>query len=238
VELEAADRRRRRRRGENPDAPEAALDDVERVFRRLRRLIARSARKFDIDLEEVARLAKAMPAPDDTALDAHPLVREGMKFFQLTRALVKAARAELKTAGQDITGRAGFMDVQGEAAASRRIHEALEVLDWDASLVAVKTKRAVSRLFEDFEGPPGGHAAGGGEGDSEMDDVHLEDSEATTALVLRCLDRDQRALLALYDWSKDLQDTALTLLATVERMRRTLKQLFPGYVRHQFPPAD
>ena len=232
-DLAKADRRHKRS-GEDPHDPAVALRDVHRSFQRTMRLIARGVKRMGIDLDEIARQAAEAPFPDRSRIDEHPLVREGMSFFEIGREFVKAVGEQIGLAGEDIARRSAFMDVKGEAEELARVADAVEVLNWDSSLVAVKVHRAVSGLLGDDDDEAAGDdgAAGdyGAAGDDEAqpDPFHLQDATATAALVLSCLDRDKRALLAIYDWSRDHQDAAVELLAKAERIGRAIRQVLPG----------
>jgi hypothetical protein len=248
--------RRHELRGEDPNDMKVALQDVHRNFQRAMRMLVRGAKKFDIDLDEIAREAAKAPPVDHSRLDDHPLAKEGMAFFGMAHELVKTMGEDLGLTREDIIRRAEFMEVRGEADGLAKACQALEVLNWDASMVAVKLKRTIIGLFKDEDdlvaadgtppvlrakagnaraaAPPQADAAE--DADEEDDAFHLHDAEATAALVLRCLDRDKRALLALYDWNKDRQDAVIDLLAKAERITRALKKLLPGYKNHTFPP--
>jgi len=210
--------RRHKRRGEDPDDIDVALKDVDRNFKGLMRLICRDAKKMGIDLDEIARQAAQAPAVDRSKIDEHPLAREGMSFFKTAQKLLKALSKEIGQSREDISRRSEFMEVAGEARRLAKICDAHEVLNWDSSMVAVKIKRAISSLFKDGEE----------NSDADSEEFHLQDAQATAALVLSCLERDKLALLTIYDWSKDDQDAAVGLLAKAERMSRGLNQLMPG----------
>jgi hypothetical protein len=205
--------RRHRRRGEDPDDPEVALEDAGRALAKVRRLIVRHARQMGIDLDEIVRQAALAPAADRSAIDDHPLAREGMGYFELGLKLAKAVGEEVAATRKDLVRRSRFMDVNGEVESLAGVSEALDVLGWDISLVAVKIHRVLDGLIDDDE--------------DNADDVafHRQDAWATAALVRRCLDRDQRALQAIYGWSTDHRDLALDLLAKTERLGRTLRRL-------------
>jgi hypothetical protein len=217
-EIEKAGRRHRRR-GEDPHDLDVAIEDAGRALERARRLIARRAKRMGIDLNEIARQAAWVPHADRSRIDAHPLALEGMCYFTIGQELVKAVGENINMLCEDVGRRSSFMNVKGEAAELTKVSEALDVLSWDISLVAVKIKRALGGLFRD------------GEDDVGEDEFHLQDAEATAALVLSCLDRDTRALLAIYEWSKDHRDRALDMLAKTDRIGRTLKQLLPASIQ-------
>ena len=215
AEIEKANRRHRRR-GEDPHDPDVAIEDAGRALERARRLIARSAKRMGIDLNEVTMQAARIPAADRDRIEEHPLALEGMSYFESGRELVKTVGDEIAMTREDIVRRSRFMDVKGEAEELAKVSEALDVLSWDISLVAVKIKRILGGLFRD------------GEDSADEEEFHLQDARATAALVLRCLDRDTRALLAIYGWSTDHRDKALDMLAKTERINRTLRQLLPA----------
>ena len=217
-EIEKADRRHKRR-GEDPHDLDVTLEDIRRALERARRLIARRARRMGIDLNEIVRQADQVPPVDHALIDEPPLALEGMCYFKIGQELVKAVGEDINMLCEDVGRRSRFMDVKGEATELTKVSEALDVLSWDISLVAVKIKRALGGLFRD------------GEADANEDEFHLQDAEATAALVLHCLDRDTRALLAIYDWSRDHRDRALDLLAKTERIGRTLKQSLPASIQ-------
>jgi hypothetical protein len=218
AEIEKADRRHRRR-GEDPHDLDVAIEDAGRALERARRLIARRAKRMGIDLNEIAKQASRVPAADRSMIDEHPLAVEGMSYFKNGQKLVKAVGEDVDMTHEDIGRRSRFMGVKGEAERLAKVSEALDVLSWDVSLVAVKIQRALDGLFRN------------GEDGVNEDESHLQDARATAALVLRCLDRDKRALLAIYGWSQDHRDRALDLLAKTERIGRTLKQLLPASVQ-------
>jgi hypothetical protein len=205
--------RRHRRRGENPDDPEVALSDADRALAKVRRLVVRHAWQMGIDLDEIVRQAARAPAADRSAIDDHPLAREGMSYFERGLELAKAVGDEVAATRKDLVRRSRFMDVKGEAESLAEACEALDVLGWDISLVAMKIHRVLDGLIGD------------GEDDAEAVAFHRHDARATAALVRRCLDRDQRALHAIYGWSADHRDLALDLLAKTERIGRTLRRL-------------
>jgi len=215
TEIERAGRRHNRR-GEDPNDPDVAIEDASRALERARRLIARGAKRMGIDLNEIARQAARGPAADRSMIEEHPLALEGMSYFECGQELVKAVGEEISMTREDIGRRSRFMDVKGEAEELAKVSEAVDVLGWDISLVAVKIQRALAGLFRN------------GEDAADEDEFHLQDARATAALVLSCLDRDKRALLAIYDWSQDHRDKALDLLAKTERIGRILKQVVPA----------
>jgi hypothetical protein len=214
AEIEKAGRRHRRR-GEDPSDPGVVLSDAGRALKRAKRLIVRHAKRMGIDLDKIARQAARHPAEDRFMIDEHPLALEGMDYFRIGEKLAKAVGDEIDMTRKDIVRRLRFMDVKGETDELAKVSEAVDVLSWDISLVAVKVKRILGGLFRD------------GEDGADQEGFHLQDARATAALVLRCLDRDTRALLAIYGWSNDHRDKALDLLAKTDRIGRTLNQLLP-----------
>ncbi len=162
------------------------------------------------------RLQRGILAADRDRIEEHPLALEGISYFERGHELAKAVGEEIAMTREDIGRRSRFMDVKGEAEELTKVSETLDVLSWDISLVAVKIKRVLGGLCR------------GDEDGADEDEFHLQDARATAALVLSCLDRDKRALLAIYGWSNDHRDRALDLLAKTERIGRTLKQVAPA----------
>jgi len=216
------DARRRAARGEDPDDPEVAIADVRRALKRTMRLVTRHAKRMGLDLDAIAREAARAPAPDWSTIDDHPLAREGMAYLDAGLELIEAVRQDFGETRDDVAQRSRFMEVNEEVDALAGVAEAADVLNWDVSLVAVKIKRVLGGLLKDAEA------------DADDERFHLEDAQATAGLVLRCLQRDARALLAIYDWSDAHRDRALDLLAKTERLGRALRQAV-GAPRDQHP---
>jgi hypothetical protein len=144
-DAEKADRRARRC-GKDLQDLDAVLKEVGRAFARARRLIVRGAKRMGIDLNEIVKQAARMSAPDHSMIDKHPLALEGMTYFKTGQELVKAVGEDIDATRKDIARRSRFMDVEGEAEELRKVFEAVDVLGWDISLVAVKIKRALSLM--------------------------------------------------------------------------------------------
>ena len=237
--------RRHKRKGEDPTDWNVVFQDVSRNFRKLERMLRRTAKVHGLDLDAIAKEAAAAPPPRDRReAIKHPLCREGGRFFQGCDKLVKRLRPVYGEARRGAIRRSGFMDVQGEAKTLKRLRDAAEVLAWDGPLVYVKIRRAVDGWLEAREEAATGakHPCKGAlpaEGSTgaahpwhpdagEADGFHLDDARKTAGLVQRLLKRDKAALLAVYEWDERFERAAIDLLARTERLRRGLTGLFPA----------
>jgi chorismate mutase len=214
--------KRHERRGEDPRDWEIVAKDMARSFEKTRRLLKLWSKEQGIDFDELREEALAAPPPPDYKAEEHPLCVEGMRYMKQCGELLEALHNVFNEAREDTAQRAAIMDVQREADMLAKVRDAAVVLGWDHTMVAVKTQRAMEGCLEKQADP-----------DSEV----VGDAEGTATVVLRCLDRDKLALLAVYEWDEQFQNAAIDLLACAERISRGLKQLIPGSTTFVWPPT-
>ncbi|MBN1554610.1 MAG: hypothetical protein JXA11_07680 [Phycisphaerae bacterium] len=202
--------RRRKRRGEDGDGIEADLKDVSRSFRKVGRLLARYAKTHNLDLDEIKRNAALTdPHPHEDQIENHPLVREADEYSKRIPPLLEQLEPAYDDERDETADRAAYMNVKRDVNTLKSIHDACEVLAWDWPLVRVKTRRVMNSWFEAAD-----------EAEEDYRKIHRHDAEMTADLIRRCLQRDKLALLSIYEWDEQFQDTAIELLARAEKLLR------------------
>ncbi len=220
--------RRHKSKGEDPHDMEVVFKDVSRSFEKVMRMITRDAKARGIDLDEIIRESKNVDLETDRdRVEAHPLCREAKRFMDQCGELLERLKPIFNDARSDAINRAEFMDVEDEADALTDVREAFEVLNWDYHLIYVKIKRALGGLFESED-----------EDDDDFRDSSRSDAAGSASVARRCLMRDKAALLAIYEWDEQIQDTAIDLLAIAERISRAIENLIPECVTFVWPPEE
>ena len=224
---EQRSRQRHKRKGEDPDDMENVLQEVSRSFKKVARLLARDAKKHGLDLDEIKREAANIdPHPHERRIDEHPLCREAKRYMDGCGELLEALSPVFNDARDDTVERAGFMDVETEAGQLAKVRQAYDVLTWDFRLIYVKIRRALDGLF-DAEGE-----------EDEWRDASLNDAAGSASVAHKCLVRDKVALLAIYEWDEQFQDTAIELLGRAERIQRALEAQIPECTTFGWPPEQ
>lgn len=141
-------------RGENPDSMEAALEDIEESFKEAKELLAKSAKKHNIDFSDNDGLEMS----DPPKFNSYPLCRELMEWRNSVFSVIKKAEEDnafwLKTeAAKDLAWYANLLPVKMHRllTAKWEIENNNEwaKLDYDYTKYAVgEIISIVSRVFE------------------------------------------------------------------------------------------
>ncbi|MFB3892253.1 MAG: hypothetical protein ACE15C_09540 [Phycisphaerae bacterium] len=218
--------RRHRAKGRDPDDMNVVFKDVSRNFEKTFRMLARWAKKNNIDLDQMAKDSdeeEAM-ARRKKALDKNPLVKAAMDYMSKCHELLKELKDAFNTWRDEIESRAEYMDVRRDARDLAAIREAIEVVGWDHTMIPAKVRRAMSGKYEaDLEEK------------DEYADIRMEDATGSAHVARKCLIRSQAALSALYEWDELRRDRILDLLVSAQRMQKSLEKTIPQCISFKWP---
>lgn len=110
----------------------------------------------------------------------------------------------------------------GEAETLREIVSCYETISWYHTFVSAKIYRALTGKMEKSD-------------DKELAQLDQDDADGSAKVASEGLIKSMVALKRIYEWDKDLQDDALTLLVEVERLRKGIDIEFPGHRKFKRP---
>ncbi|MHC4716330.1 MAG: hypothetical protein ACYS5V_05120 [Planctomycetota bacterium] len=219
--------RRLRRKGRDPDSLDAAMGEMGRSFKKVHRLLARTAKAHGVNLDELADRADTSEEEDaHQAARDHPIARDAGDYTDACARLLQKLHDAFNDSADDARHRARFMDVADEAEHLLEIREAVEVLGWDHMLITVKICRAIrSQMDAQRE-------------DLDWAEVSLHDAAGSAHVARRCLERSKAALLTIYEWDEQFRDDAIGLLAQAEKIQTGLAEQIPDCVTFTWPPPE
>jgi hypothetical protein len=201
--------------------------DVSRNFEKTFRMLAKWAKKNNLDLDQLAKDGEVELAESrrEEALDEQPLAVAGMDYMSKCHELLKELKDAYNAQRDEAQSRAEYMDVNRDARDLAAIYEALDVVEWDHTMIAVKLRRAVDGKLEADK-----------EDQEDPCQTEMTDAAGSGQVARKCLIRSQAALSALYEWDEDRRDRILDLLVSAQRMQKSLEKLIPQCITFVWPP--
>jgi hypothetical protein len=205
-------------KGEDPYDWDIVLEDIKGEFEETLRLIHEAAEKQGIDLDDLPDEEYETPDPSD-----HPLVVVASGYSKEASAFLKTLRETIQAEGIDLSKRIEYMPTAKEDKERlMRIVSSYDTVMWYHTLIPVKIRRAIQSKMEI----------------GSNDEFAEEDALTSAKIAYIGIMQSMASLRFIYDWDEELQDSALTLLAQIEQLRKGVDIEFPGHHKFKRPVFD
>jgi len=205
----------------------AFWDRLEVILREAHEMLDEILRERGIELPPAdAEAAHVFLKQRENARE-HPCAAAATTYSREATAWLEAAGPRLQACGEtlDSQHRMGLSIVGAEADAER-LRDAVEVIQWYQSQIAVKIIRAVGTAARD---------------DAFADELDQSDADGSAKVALLGMDRSVAAWAELLRQMPDHEDRILPLLVTLGRLRRDVEATFPSaraFIRPGFDTGE
>lgn len=202
-------------KGEDPYDWNVVLEDIKEEFEETFRLLQEAAEKQGIDLDDLPDEEEEMPDPGN-----HPMVMAASGYSKDASHFLKALRDTIQKEGVDLSKRVEYMPTaEHDKETLMRVVSSYDTIMWYHTLIPVKIRRALQSKMEERE-------------------FGEEDTLISAKIAYLGIIRTINSLRLIYEWDEELQDSALTLLAKIEQLRKGVDREFPGHHDFKRPVFD
>lgn len=203
-------------KGEDPYDWDVVLGDIHEEFGETLKLIREAAKKQGIDLDSLPDEEVQMPDPGN-----HSLVQTASAYSKEASVFLKRLSDTIQKEGVDLTKRVSYIpSAENDKQMLIRVVSSYDTIMWYHTLIPVKIRRALQSKMED------------------EDEFSREDALVSAKIAYIGIMRSLQSLRLIYEWDEELQDTALTLLAKIEQLRKGIDNEFPDHHGFKRPIFD
>lgn len=206
-----------REKGEDPHDWDVVMEDVKEDFDETLKLLQKAAEEEGIDLDDLPDVEIEEYDPSD-----HPLLVTAHKYSKKVRDFLEKLREAIEKEGVDLTKRIDIIpDAEEDIGTLRNVVYSYEVIVWFHTFIPVKIHRALKSKMDTFD-----------------EEFSMSDANGSAKIAHIGVMESMNALKAVYNWDEDLKDDALSLLAELEKIHKSIEKELPDHHSFKRPGFD